>query len=107
MPEPRPRELMESRYGSLGCGQQRVIIAGVECEVAELLERMGLLFEDAKPIDVQQLAPGRYVARYFEAQNQWVVAQEFDEQLRLLDELRAHIAEWDGDQAYFTEYGGH
>jgi hypothetical protein len=107
MPEPRPRELMESRYGSLGCGQKRVTIAGVEWEVGELLQRMGLLFDDAQPIDVQQLAPGQYVARYFEAQNQWVVAQEFDEELRLLRELRAHIAEWVGDEAYFSEYGGH
>ena len=45
--------------------------------------------------------------RYLDAQDQRVVALEFDVNFHTLGEIRAHIAEWEGDQAYFTEYSGH
>jgi hypothetical protein len=45
--------------------------------------------------------------RYLDAQDQRVVALEFDASFHSLAETRAHIAEWEGDQAYFTEYSGH
>ncbi len=98
---------MESRFGALGCGQQSLLLRGTPVAIGELLERMGLLFDDAKPVDVQTLAPGHHVVRYFDAQDQRMVAQEFDDDLRLLGEMRAHIAEWIGEDAYFSEYSGH
>jgi len=106
MPELRGRALMEARFGPLGAGAPRMTIGGVDYDLRALLSQIGVEFDDAKPIDALQL-PDRYVIRYLDAQDQRVVACEFDAQFRCLGETRAHIAEWEGDQAYFTEYSGH
>ncbi len=100
------RALMESRFGPLGCGGQVLSLAGCEYDIPELLAQLGVEFDDMKPIDVQAVG-GHYVVRYFDAQDARVVAQEFDEDFRILGETRAHIAEWVGDKAYFSFYGGH
>ena len=106
MPELHGRALIEARFGPLGAGAPRVTIAGVDYDLQGLLLQIGVEFDDAKPIDVLQL-PDRYVIRYLDAQDQRVVALEFDTDFRTLGEIRAHIAEWEGDKAYFTEYSGH
>ena len=97
---------MEARFGPLGSGAQRLTIAGIDYDLRALLSQIGVEFDDAKPIDALQL-PDRYVVRYLDAQDQRVVALEFNASFRVLGEIRAHIAEWEGDQAYFTEYSGH
>jgi hypothetical protein len=97
---------MEARFGPLGAGAQRMAIAGIDYDLRGLLSQIGVEFDDAKPIDVLQL-PDRYVIRYLDAQDQRVVAYEFDAKFHCLGEIRAHIAEWEGHQAYFTEYSGH
>jgi hypothetical protein len=106
MPELHGRALMEARFGPLGAGAQGVTIAGIDYDLRAVLSQIGVEFDDAKPIDILQL-PDRYVIRYLDAQDQRVVALEFDCKFHTLGEIRAHIAEWEGDQAYFTEYSGH
>ncbi len=106
MPELHGRALIEARYGPLGAGAQKLSIRGKEYGVRALLAQIGLEFDDAKPIDALE-APDRYVVRYLDAQDQRIVAVEFDADFHCLGETRAHIAEWVGDQAYFTEYSGH
>ena len=102
----RGRALMEARFGPLGTGARRLTIAGTEYDLCALLVQIGVEFDDAKPIDALEL-PDRFVVRYLDAQDQRVVAYEFDARFHCLGETRAHIAEWEGDQAYFTEYSGH
>jgi len=106
MPELHGRALIEARFGPLGAGAQRVTIGEVDYDLPALLSQIGVEFDDAKPIDALAL-PDRFVVRYLDAQDQRVVAYEFDARFRCLGEIRAHIAEWEGDQAYFTEYSGH
>jgi hypothetical protein len=106
MSELHGRALIEARFGPLGTGVQCVAILGTDYDLRALLSQIGVEFDDAKPIDALQL-PDRYVIRYLDAQDQRVVALEFDTDFRTLGEIRAHIAEWEGDQAYFTEYSGH
>ncbi len=101
------RALIESRYGPLGSGGQTLQVGGVDYAVAELLCRMGLNFDDSEPIDVVMVSEGHYAIRYYDGQDQRVVAQEFDADFRLLGETRAHIAEWLGEQAYFSLFSGH
>jgi len=103
----RGRALIEARFGLLGAGAQRLSINGEECEIEDLLFRMGLLFEDAKPIDLQEIGENRYVVRYYDGQDQRVVAHEFDRDLRFIGETRAHVAEWIGEEAYFSLFSGH
>jgi len=101
MAENRGRALIESRYGPLGSGAQTMLIAGTEYDMSALLVRMGLNFEDARGIDMLEVSPGRYVVRYYDGEDQRIVAHEFDSDLRFLGETRAHIAEWIGEDGYF------
>jgi hypothetical protein len=103
----RGRERIEGHYGPLGSGQQSLTVNGVEHSLSQLLSQMGLDFDDTRPIDASTLPVGHYVIRYYDAQDQRVVAQEFDSNFRLLCETRAHTAEWLGEEAYFSLFSGH
>lgn len=103
----RGRERIESRYGPLGSGQQSLTINGVEYSVEQLMCQIGLGFDDTRTIDASTLKLGHYVIRYYDAQDQRVVAQEFDSTFQLLCETRAHSAEWLGEEAYFSLFSGH
>ncbi len=92
---------MESRYGPLGGGAQVMVIDGAEYDLATLLLHMGLNFEDSRAIDVVEISSGRFCVRYYDGEDQRVVAYEFDAQFRFLGEIRAHIAEWIGEDGYF------
>src|SRR5262249_61065715 len=102
----RGRALIESRYGPLGSGGRSLSIGGVDYVLAELMSQMGLNFDDSRAIDALVLSKGRYAVRYYDGQDQRVVAQEFDADFHLLDETRAHIAEWLGEETYFSLFGG-
>jgi len=104
MPELRGRALIESRFGRLFIGAQSLVINGEEYEMPALLLRMGLNFEDSRSIDVQTVSDGHYVVRYYDGEDQRVVAHEFDTDFRFLRETRAHIAEWIGEEAYFESF---
>lgn len=103
----RGRALIESRYGPLGSGAQSLTLQGAEYQLADLMSQMGLGFDDSRAIDVLTLPEGHHVIRYYDAQDQRVVAQEFGSDFRLLREIRAHCAEWLGEDAYFSFFSGH
>jgi hypothetical protein len=99
--------LIESRYGPLGSGEQSLTIRNVVYTVSDLLFRMGLNFDDSRSIDASTLAEGRYVFRYYDGQDQRVVALEFDADFQSLGEVRAQFPEWIGDEEYYPQYCGH
>ena len=99
--------LIESRYGPLGSGGQSLTIKGVVYSVSELLFRMGLNFDDSRAIDASTLTEGRFVFRYYDGQDQRVVAVEFDDDFQCLGEVRAQFPEWIGDEEYYPQYCGH
>ena len=107
MTERKDRELIESRYGALGCGAQSVTINDVAYSIADLLSRMGLNFDDSRPIDAQRLAEDRFVFRYYDGQDQRVVAVEFDTAFHTVAEIRALFPEWLSDDESYPQYCGH
>jgi hypothetical protein len=107
MNTPRDRELIERRFGPLGSGAKCLAIRGVTYSLAQLLSQIGAEFDDSKPVDALALAGGSYVIRYIDGQDQRVVAAEFDDDFRLLGEMRASIAEWEGDGSNLAYYSGH
>jgi len=107
MNTPRDRELIERRFGPLGSGAKRLTIRGVMYSLAQLLSQIGAEFDDSKPIDALALAEGHYVLRYIDGQDQRVVAAEFDNDFRLLSEMRASLSEWEGDGSNLAYYSGH
>jgi hypothetical protein len=107
MAELKGPALIESRYGPLGSGGQTLTIKDAVYSVSELLVGMGLNFDDSRAIDAMALPDGRYVFRYYDGQDQRVVALEFDADFRSLSEIRAQFPEWIGDEEYFPQYCGH
>src|SRR5271169_965108 len=104
MAEGRGRDLIESRYGPLGSGAQVIVIDGAEYDMSALLVKMGLNFEDTRGIDMLEVSSGRYVVRYYDGEDQRIVAHEFNSDFRFAGELRAHIAEWIGEDGYFDSF---
>ncbi len=95
------KALIEDRFGPLGKGNDTLIINEAEYDLAMMLARMDLAVDDVRVIDAVQLALNHFVLRYYDAQDHTIVAHEFDSTFRFLNETRAHIAEWIGDEAYF------
>ena len=103
----RGRALIESLYGPLGSGVQVIVIAGTEYDMSALLVKMGLNFEDARGIDMVEVSSERFVVRYYDGDDQRIVAHEFYSDFRFAGELRAHIAEWIGEDGYFDSFRHH
>jgi len=101
MPELRGRALIESRFGLLGKGLDALVINDAEYDLDTLLARMDLKLEDTWPIDATVVSENLYCVRYYDGQDQRIVAHEFDGEFRFVRETRGHIAEWIGDDAYY------
>jgi len=101
MSELRGRALIEGRFGKLGSGHDSVVIGEEEYDLQTLLARMDLAFEDSWPIDVQAVSDGHFCVRYYDGQDQRIVAHEFDASFAFVAETRGHIAEWIGEDAYY------
>ncbi len=98
------REEFDGRYGPLWSGASSVRIGGVDCDPEEILQRLGFGFEGLKIIDAPRTEAGRYAIRFFDGESRQIVCLEFDENLRILEEHRVHIAEWMGDEYFRTEW---
>ena len=101
MSELRGRALIEDRFGKLGSGRDSVVIGDEEYDLPTLLAHMDLAFEDSWAIDIQVVSEGHFCVRYYDGQDQRVVAHEFDASFAFIAETRGHIAEWIGDEAYY------
>ncbi|MFB3813043.1 MAG: hypothetical protein ACE14L_02945 [Terriglobales bacterium] len=101
MTELRGRALIEHRFGKLGSGRDSVVIGDADYHLDAVLARLDLALEDLWPFDVQKVAEGHFCVRYYDGQDQRVVAHEFDENFRFIRETRGHIAEWVGEDVYF------
>ena len=104
MSEHRGRTLIETRFGKLGSGQDTVLIGDAEYDTRTALARLDLALEDSWPIDIQRVAEGHFCVRYYDGQDQRIVAHEFDAAFTFIAEHRAHIAEWIGEDAYFEMF---
>jgi len=99
-----PREEFDGRYGPLWSGTSSLQIGGVDCDLEDILQRLGFGFEGLKIIDAPAVEAGRFAIRFFDGESRQIVCLEFDADLRLLDERRVHIAEWLGDEYFKTEW---
>jgi len=64
----------------------------------ELMERLGLAADGCRSIDARRLGADRFVIRFLDAEEQRIVAYEFDRGFRYLAETRVHVAEWIGEE---------
>jgi hypothetical protein len=89
------------RCAPLGKGLQLVMIGDAEYDLQMLLARMDLAMDDVRTFDVIKISENHFMLRYYDGQDQRVVAHEFDASFNFLVEHRAHIADWIGDDSYF------
>jgi hypothetical protein len=101
MTEHPGRKLIEERFGKLGSGKETVLIGDAEYDIGTALARLDLAMEDSWPIDIQMVSDGHFCVRYYDGQDQRIVAHEFDANFNFIAENRAHIAEWVGEDLYY------
>ncbi|MGH7321210.1 MAG: hypothetical protein ACRELA_16505 [Candidatus Rokuibacteriota bacterium] len=93
------RSQMEARYGAPGCGGRSLVVGGQTYTLAEVMLRLGIAFDGCRTIDGLTLGPARFVIRYYDPEDERIVAHEFDAEFRYLAEMRVHIVEWLGEDA--------
>ena len=92
------REAFEARFGRLGTGSRLLTVGEHAFTLEELMERLGLAADGCRSIDASQLGADRFVIRFLDAEEQRIVAYEFDRSFRYLAETRVHVAEWIGEE---------
>jgi hypothetical protein len=90
---------MECRFGRPGSGTRHLTVAGRAYTLPDVMHRLGIAFEGCRTIDGIELGPGHFAVRFYDAEEQRVVAYEFDAEFRYLGEMRVHVADWVGDAA--------
>ena len=91
------RERFEARFGRIGTGGRALRIDQRSFSLAELMERLGLAADGCRSIDALALPGDCFVIRFLDAEDQQIVAYEFDPAFRYLGETRVHVAEWIGE----------
>ena len=91
------KETIETRFGPLWSGGQEVSLGGRTRTISEVKRSFDLVADDVVAIDLVGL-PGETCAfRYYDGEDRRVVVFVFDAEGEILEEHRAHIAEWLGD----------
>jgi hypothetical protein len=98
----KDKEIIENRFGSLWSGPESVAIGDRIFTLLEIKRAFGLEDGDVIGIDLQALPDGRYAYRYYDGDDRRIVVFVFDDTLDILEEHRAHIAEWLGDEYHKT-----
>lgn len=92
------REIMDQRFGLPWTKPESIEIGDRIFTLVEINRAFGLAGGDAIGIDIQALPGELYAYRYYDGDDRRIVVFVFDRDLDILEEHRAHIAEWLGDE---------
>jgi hypothetical protein len=98
----RDKELIEERFGPLWSGKDEIFFGGRRRTLPEVKQTFDLTGSDVVAIDLLELAEGRFSFRFYDGDDRCIVVFVFDADAEILEEHRAHIAEWLGDSYYDT-----
>lgn len=98
----KDKEIIENQFGRLWSGPESVAIGDRIFTLFEIKRAFGLEDGDVIGIDLQALPDGRYAYRYYDGDDRRIVVFVFDGTLDIVEEHRAHIAEWLGDEYHKT-----
>ena len=96
------KELIETRFGPLWSGKAEVAFRGGVRTLRDVKRALDLTGEDVMAIDLLELSGGTFAFRYYDGDDRRVVVLVCDEAGGILEEFRAHIAEWLGELYYET-----
>ncbi len=91
------KETIETRFGPLWSGGQEVSLGGRTRTISEVKRSFDLVADDVVAIDLVGLPGEKCAFRYYDGEDRRVVVFVFDAEGEILEEHRAHIAEWLGD----------
>lgn len=96
------KELIEERFGPLWSGKSEIRWAGRSRTVPEVKQALDLTGDDIVAIDLHELPAGTFAFRFYDGDDRRVVVFVFNEGGDILEEHRAHVAEWLGDLYHDT-----
>ncbi len=94
------KELIETRFGPLWSGKTEIASRGGVRTFRDVRRALDLAGEDVMSIDLHELPDGNFAYRYYDGDDRRVVVLVCDAEGGILEEHRAHIAEWLGDLYY-------
>ena len=93
----RDKELIESRFGPLWSGKNEIRCDGRTRTLLEVKRSFDLTGSDVVAIDLLELPEDRFSFRFYDGDDRNIAVFVFDSEGEILEEHRAHIAEWLGD----------
>lgn len=96
------KELIDRRFGKLWTGPKTISIGDRIFTLKEMKRAFDLDSSDAVGIDLHVLPDDRFAFRFYDGDDRRIVVFVFDSTMDILEEHRAHIAEWLGDDYYET-----
>ncbi|HEY7586474.1 MAG TPA: hypothetical protein VH866_08205 [Candidatus Deferrimicrobiaceae bacterium] len=92
------KEIMDQRFGLPWTKSESIEIGDRIFTLIEINRAFGLADGDVIGIDIQALPGELYAYRFYDGDDRRIVVFVFDRELDILEEHRAHIAEWLGDE---------
>lgn len=96
------KELIETRFGPLWSGKTEIPFCGGMRTLREVKRSLDLEGSDAVEIDLLELPEKRFAFRFYDGDDRRVVVFVLDSEGEIVEEHRAHIAEWLGDLYHDT-----
>ena len=96
------KERIETRFGPLWSGKTEITFCGSVRTLRDVKRSLGLEGSDAVGIDLHELSVDRYAFRFYDGDDRRVVVLVLDAEGEILEEHRAHVAEWLGDMYHET-----
>jgi len=96
------KELIEQRFGPLWSGKTEISFQGGVRSFRDVKRALDLAGEDVMSIDLRELPDGTFAFRYYDGDDRRIVVLVCDAEGGIVEEYRAHIAEWLGELYYET-----
>ena len=94
------KELIEARFGPLWSGKTEISFRGGVRTIRDVKRALDLSGEDVMAIDLRELPGEKFAFRFYDGDDRRIVVLVCDAEGGILEEFRAHIAEWLGDLYY-------
>ena len=94
------KELIETRFGPLWSGKAEIAFRGGVRTFRDVKRALDLAGEDVMSIDLRELPGEKFAYRFYDGDDRRIVVLVCDEAGGILEEFRAHIAEWLGELYY-------
>ena len=94
------KELIETRFGPLWSGKTEIAFRGGVRTFREVKRALDMTGEDVMAIDLHELPGGTFAFRFYDGDDRRIVVLVCDADGGILEEHRAHIAEWLGELYY-------